>query len=143
MLFLSNAPPLYLLLFIAATYILQRPCLYCTLLLFLIIVTLFDFKSNWFGDSIDEPCASTTETPHDAWSLPLKETLKASASLAGSALNESATALVDMATNELQRRTGLRSGWGLSWWSTGVEWVKDIARRRELRIRCINAIIRL
>src|ERR1700761_6878144 len=44
----TNASPIYLILFISATYILNRPCVYCSLLLAILVVALFDFHGDWF-----------------------------------------------------------------------------------------------
>lgn len=137
LLFLSQAPPLYLLLFLTATYLLQRPCLYCTLLLFLIIITLFDFQSNWFGDAAQSATGTSESRCNDTSTI--SDTLKASATLASSVLNETAAVALDLATGRLQRLAGGRWSWG----RTGLEWLKDIAQRRELRINCINTVIRL
>lgn len=130
LLFISQAPPIYLLLFIAGTYFLQRPCLYCTLLLLLIIVTLFDFQSNWFGDPVHETLSESASGV---------DSLKASASVVSSLLNETIAAAADFGSQALQRRAGMRWSWGGTSWA----WLKEIAQRRELRIRCINTVIRL
>jgi len=44
----TNASPVYLVLFISATYFLNRPCVYCSLLLAILVVSLFDFGTEWF-----------------------------------------------------------------------------------------------
>ena len=137
LLFLSQAPPLYLILFLTGIYILQRPCLYCTLLLLLIIVTLFDFQGNWFGDPPPEGANDSTASTNT--SSPLVDTLKASASVAGAMLNNTIETAVEIGTQALPKRADVRWSWGRAGW----EGLKDIAQRRELKIECINTIIRL
>lgn len=67
------------------------------------------------------------------------EALKASASLVGGMLNETAGALVDSGMQQVSRVTGSRWSWG----RTGLEWLRDIAQRREFRIDCLDTIVRL
>ena len=44
----TNASPIYIVLFLTATYALQRPCVYCSILLFVLVFSLFDFHADWF-----------------------------------------------------------------------------------------------
>lgn len=134
----SDASPLYLLLFLSATYFLNRPCVYCSLLLAVLVFALFDFKADWFeprhlssaNNSLPRQLESTTACQH---------ILHTGASLALSALNATTSAFLNATSGQLGKRLRPKPDWS----GMGLEWAKGLSGRRELRVPCINAIIRL
>lgn len=135
----SSAPPLYLLLFLSATYILQRPCVYCSLLLAILILVLFDFNRNWF-ESPSTGEVNPANDIHNASSL--QDILSDTASLAGATLNATAAALAEAANTYLNKPTETAE-LNQTWTRMGGEWLKTVFTRREIRISCLNAVIRL
>lgn len=129
----SSAPPLYLLLFLSATYVLQRPCVYCSLLLAILVISLFDFQSNWF-----EPRRSSTNadpiTPRS-----LQNISSDTISIVASAMNATASMLAETLVGKIQRPPQVKQ----DWWTWGAEWTRSVITKRELRIPCVNAVIRL
>ena len=80
----------------------------------------------------------TTNSADESSSL--QGILSDAASIIGSALNGTAGTLVDLASQQLQHKAETRSTWPTLF---GLEWVRSVSGRRELRIPCVNAIIRL
>ena len=136
----SNASPIYLLLFLSVTYFLNRPCVYCSFLLAILVLVLFNFQNNWF----EPPQISTTsseEIPDPNSATAVRDLLADSAQILVSAVNGTAGALVNAATGEAGRRARSRP----SWISLGAfgDWIKNVLSKRELRIDCLNTILRL
>lgn len=134
----SNASPVYLILFLCAYYMLTRPCVYCSLLLAILVIALFDFQADWFEPrhlpSAPATCANETNS-----SVPLQDVLAEGATLLASAINQTAGSLVEAAAGAVSKRIPGRLGWT----TFGTEWIKNVASKREIRIPCVNAIIRL
>ncbi|KAK8133856.1 hypothetical protein PG984_005868 [Apiospora sp. TS-2023a] len=149
----TNASPAFIFLFFVCTYFLNRPCVYCSVLLLILFVTschwsdrcFFDFNSNWFA-----PRPST-------YYYPKNETIGAAttgaagpgslnAVAAGGADNFNATALemlnttvgalAGAAAGEIDRRR-------TEWTGLGIEWLRSLLGRREWRIECMDLNIRL
>ncbi len=132
----SNASPMYLLLFLSANYFLHRPCVYCSLLLAVLVVALFDFKTNWF-----EPrhISSAPEAPSNQSQSPaiLPEALFDGVSVLTTAINDTAAAIMGAAVGEASKRLRPKSDWG------GLGFFDWLRERGEIRISCVNAVIRL
>ncbi|KAI1851736.1 hypothetical protein JX265_010970 [Neoarthrinium moseri] len=140
----TNASPAFIFLFFVCTYFLNRPCVYCSVLLLILFVTscywsdrcFFDFSSNWFAprpstsyyyDPSSGACAAGNAT---AMTEPgFNET-------AMEMLNTTANALAGAAADELARRKA-------EWTGLGVEWLRSLLGRREWRIECMDLNIRL
>jgi hypothetical protein len=121
----TNASPVYLVLFISATYFLNRPCVYCSLLLFILVVALFDFHTPWFDPPLPDTAGlALNET------TPLLETASVFAQAAANTAQEVVKGAVD----------GVR---GKA--STGAmnEWVKGLLGKKEWRIQCLDVLIRV
>ncbi|KAJ8604273.1 hypothetical protein MRB53_041871 [Persea americana] len=140
----TTASPPYALLFLSAIYFLNRPCVYCSILLGVLVLALFDFSGPWFGDDISHS-PETNSSIAESWGLAdVTTSLQALASGASSVVagvfNGSAGIAVDAAKNETSRRAKVPapewSGWGL-------EWARSLSGRRELRIPCFDAVLRL
>lgn len=134
------------------TYFLNRPCVYCSVLLLILFVTschwsdrcFFDFNSNWFA-----PRPSTYYYPKNETivsSSPSAESLIAAAPGGAGADNFNATALemlnttvgalAGAAAGEIDRRR-------TEWTGLGIEWLRSLLGKREWRIECMDLYIRL
>ncbi|KAK8094610.1 hypothetical protein PG997_001295 [Apiospora hydei] len=150
----TNASPAFIFLFFVCTYFLNRPCVYCSVLLLILFVTschwsdrcFFDFNSNWFA-----PRPST-------YYYPKNDTIATAAAAAGSGstgnagavnvtgdnfnatalemLNTTVGALAGAAAGEIDRRR-------TEWTGLGIEWLRSLLGRREWRIECMDLSIRL
>lgn len=124
----THASPVYLVLFISATYFLNRPCVYCSLLLFILVVALFDFHTPWF----DAPLPDSAE-------LALNGTIVESAGVLAQAANQTAQALAKNAMDGVRGRLGqAASGNGREY-----EWVKGLLGKREWKVQCLDVLIRI
>jgi len=145
----TNASPIFIFLFFVSTYFLNRPCVYCSILLLILFASschwsdhcFFDFSSNWF------------ETRHHSSSLPLSpipdnnisnQTMDQVAVFAG-ALNNTAAALAGAAMEEAKRRlaNGVVVPGRAEWTGIGVEWLRSLLGRREWRVPCVDITVRL
>ncbi|KAI0596086.1 bladder cancer-related protein BC10-domain-containing protein [Biscogniauxia sp. FL1348] len=151
----TNASPAFIFLFFVCTYFLNRPCVYCSVLLLILFVTscywsdrcFFDFSSNWFAP---RPSTSAYLYPPSSY---LSEGNATIASMTGAAgfpdpafdnfnatalemLNTTASALAGAAAEELARRKA-------EWTGIGIEWLRSLLGRREWRIECMDLYIRL
>ncbi|KAH8716942.1 hypothetical protein GQ44DRAFT_659878 [Phaeosphaeriaceae sp. PMI808] len=123
----THASPVYLVLFIAATYFLNRPCVYCSLLLFILVVALFDFHTPWF----DAPLAPDTAE------LALNGTIVETAGVLVQAANHTAQAIVKSAFEDVRLKAGQASS------GKEYEWVKGLLGKKEWRIQCLDVLIRI
>ncbi|KAI5854071.1 bladder cancer-related protein BC10-domain-containing protein [Durotheca rogersii] len=131
----TNASPAFIFLFFVCTYFLNRPCVYCSVLLLILFVTschwsdrcFFDFSSNWFSPRPATPFCPADETAAAADSFN---------ATAAEMLNGTARALASAAAEELAKRRE-------EWTGLGVEWLRSLLGRREWRIECMDLYIRL
>jgi hypothetical protein len=100
---------------------------YCSLLLFILVVALFDFHTPWF----DPPLAPDTAE------LALSGTIADTAGVLAQAANQTAQALVQNAVEGVRGRTG-QVGNGKEY-----EWVKGLLGKREWKIQCLDVLIRI
>ncbi|ORY64184.1 bladder cancer-related protein BC10-domain-containing protein [Pseudomassariella vexata] len=133
----TNASPAFIVLFFLCTYFLNRPCVYCSVLLLILFVTscywsdrcFFDFSGNWFAPrpstSYYSSNTSMTEPAVDSFNATAVEML-----------NTTANALAGAAADELARRKA-------EWTGLGIEWLRSLLGRREWRIECMDLNIRL
>lgn len=128
----TNASPVYLVLFISATYFLNRPCVYCSLLLAILVVALFDFNTPWFELPL------TTETTEVAMNgtMPFSQT----ASIVASAANNTAQTLMKATLDGLREKT---SSFPQVSGSSSYEWVKGLLGKKEWRIPHLDVLVRI
>ncbi|KAI1637468.1 bladder cancer-related protein BC10-domain-containing protein [Biscogniauxia mediterranea] len=151
----TNASPAFIFLFFVCTYFLNRPCVYCSVLLLILFVTscywsdrcFFDFSSNWFAPRPSTPAYLYPPSSY------LTEGNATIASMAGASgvpdpafdsfnatalemLNTTASALAGAAAEELARRKA-------EWTGIGIEWLRSLLGKREWRIECMDLYIRL
>ena len=136
----TNASPAFIFLFFVCTYFLNRPCVYCSVLLLILFATscywsdqcFFDFSSNWFEP---RPQSTTPTCPAANASIP-EEVVSGFNATALEMFNTTASALVGAVAEDLARRKA-------EWTGIGVEWLRSLLGRREWRIECMDLYIRL
>ncbi|KAF1944867.1 hypothetical protein EJ02DRAFT_451962 [Clathrospora elynae] len=127
----THASPVYLVLFISATYFLNRPCVYCSILLFILVVALFDFHTPWF----DPPLSETAE-------LALNGTALETAGVLAQAANHTAQAMMKSAMEGVRGKIQM-GGAGQASGGQSHEWVKGLLGKKEWRIQCLDVLIRV
>ncbi|KAF2002970.1 hypothetical protein P154DRAFT_461254 [Amniculicola lignicola CBS 123094] len=129
----TNASPIYLILFISATYFLNRPCVYCSLLLFILVVALFDFQTPWF----EPPFSSETESSALDGSTPLRDMVLESAGVVLQVANQTVQTVVKGAVDGIREKSmGVVQG-------SGSEWVRGFWGKKEWRIGCLDVLVRI
>jgi hypothetical protein len=142
----TNASPIYLVLFISATYVLNRPCVYCSFLLAILVVALFDFRADWFEPRYlySPPLSSHSAQNSTKAASPLAQNSSSfsffdTLSLFGAVMNETAAALANSVAETVKGRAA-EAGSAAN--GTLVEWLRG-ALRREWRIGCLDVVVRL
>ncbi|KAK2745625.1 hypothetical protein FQN55_006116 [Onygenales sp. PD_40] len=141
----TNASPLFILSFITLTYLLHRPCHYCSVLLLILFLSschwsdrcFFDFKGDWFSPRFSTPTSlPATTLPSD------EDPTSGLAEYVVEAVNTTATTLAGAAINEAKRRlssSGRTPGNVQSEWTgMGLEWFRSLLGRREWTIPCVD-----
>ncbi|KAF2129155.1 hypothetical protein P153DRAFT_367420 [Dothidotthia symphoricarpi CBS 119687] len=123
----THASPVYLVLFISATYFLNRPCVYCSLLLFILVAALFDFHTPWF----DSPLPGTTDLALNG-TAPLLDTMGELVQVA----NHTAQALAKGAVDGIRAKVQGSGG-------PSYEWVRGLLGKKEWRVQCLDVLIRV
>lgn len=137
----TNASPIYLILFISAAYVLNRPCVYCSLLLAILVIALFDFSAvsngSWFEPryeySAQHGSARSTNSTHGARAV--ADVVDGAMSVVASAFNATASMAVD-ALATAGKKSIEENG------STWAAWARRVWRSG-LRVDCLGVTIRL
>lgn len=119
----TNTPPFYFVLFVSATWYMNRPCLYCSFLLSILVISLYDWSGNWFEPRRtfwDEESASRGHSSGGAG--------------AGLALADVAHAVAEGIGRRVLGEERVVSG---------AQWLRELVGRREWRIPCLEIAIRL
>lgn len=133
------------LLFLTATYALQRPCVYCSILLGVLVFSLFDFHADWFEPRFQGDTLSPSETASGYMSgnSTLSNALMETASMAMTAINGTGGSLASKAMEGVRRKVaGEAHGTG-SGGAVGMEWVRGFLEKRQFRIPCVDVLVRL
>ncbi|BCR94282.1 uncharacterized protein AKAW2_11328A [Aspergillus luchuensis] len=154
----TNASPLFIISFVTLTYILHRPCIYCSALLLILFISschwsdkcFFDLRGDWFS-----PRYSTTTTLDTTSSSSVNETL---ASYVFETVNSTTKALAGAVVEEAQRRLALNGTLAAAassstgtvttsahdeWTGIGLEWLRSLLGRREWTLPCVDVKVRL
>ncbi|QPH19688.1 hypothetical protein C2857_004980 [Epichloe festucae Fl1] len=123
----TNASPAFIFLFFICTYFLNRPCVYCSILLLVLFFTscnwsdrcFFDFRSNWF---LPRPSTSDSTALFNTTMMDMA--------------NSTAKALASAAVDDMSARRA-------EWTGVGVEWLRTFLGKREWRIDCMDISIQL
>ncbi|KAI5274447.1 hypothetical protein E4T47_02614 [Aureobasidium subglaciale] len=132
--FISNVPPLYLVLFISAMYYLNRPCVYCSLLLTVLVISVYDFNTNWFEPQ-PESSSSSSSHPGNLTTTALGDNI----AVATSAIHSAAASIAQSVADGLTKKTGFDVQPQIS----VAEWLKEMFNKKEWRIPCIDVTVRL
>ncbi|GME40571.1 Bladder cancer-related BC10-like protein [Neofusicoccum parvum] len=153
--FLTNASPVYLVLFISATYFLNRPCVYCSLLLAILVIALFDFNTSWFEpnsryhpESASTSFAATNESsvaPASSNASLAVDIAMETVSLLASTVNNTAGALVSAAMDGLKRKRApdAAAAVSASAAAASVDLGKGLFAKKEWKVPCMDVIVRL
>lgn len=146
----TNASPLFIISFVTLTYILHRPCIYCSALLLILFISschwadrcFFDFRGDWFSPRY------ATSNPYDAVSAntSLAAQNGSLASYVVETVNTTTKALAGAAVEEAQRRLALNGSSELGqqeWTGVGLEWLRSLLGRREWTLPCVDVKVRL
>jgi len=132
----TNASPVYLVLFISATYFLNRPCVYCSLLLAILVIALFDFSTPWF----ESPLSSGSPDATVNGTNPLQDTVFETASFMVSAANTTVQGMVQAAVDGIRNKVSTAPP------ITGTptqEWARNVFAKKEWRVPCVDVLIRI
>jgi hypothetical protein len=143
----TNASPLFIVSFITLTYLLHRPCIYCSALLLILFLSschwsdrcFFDFRGDWFSPRFSSP--PTIGAP----ATPTKPQDSGLAEYVLEAVNTTAAAVAGAAFEEAKRRL-LPEGMAnarTEWTGMGVEWLRSLLGRREWTLPCVDVKVRL
>ncbi|KAI9671159.1 MAG: hypothetical protein M1817_003666 [Caeruleum heppii] len=144
----TNASPFFIILFFTSTYFLNRPCVYCSLLLLILFISscywsdrcFFDLSHNPFeprhlSSPLPNPIpAAVDESPAMANATMME------ASFLADAISGTARVLGGALGDTVKRR--LMDG-RPEWTGIGVQWIRSMLGRREWRVPCVDVMIRL
>ncbi|KAJ5955666.1 hypothetical protein N7501_009945 [Penicillium viridicatum] len=147
----TNASPLFIISFVALTYIIHRPCIYCSALLLILFVSschwsdrcIFDLRSNWFAPRY-------TSEP-GGYVISGNATSEATVSGEGltefvfDTINSTAKVLAGAALEGVQQRlspNGMESRPN-EWTGVGLEWMRSLLGRQEWTLPCVDVKVRL
>ncbi|KLJ13198.1 hypothetical protein EMPG_11851 [Blastomyces silverae] len=144
----TNASPLFILSFITLTYLLHRPCIYCSALLLILFLSschwsdrcFFDFRGDWFAPRFPAPTSPSTLEHSTTTGL---------AEYVLETLNTTATALAGAAVDEVKKHFASNNGTGVvgdsrvEWTGMGLEWLRSLLGRREWTLPCVDVKVRL
>lgn len=102
------------------------------------MIALFDFNTVWFTSPCEKLQANQTVNDTGSTSS-LQESIGASASLLATAVNTTAEAVMNITTSRKMDKASSRSAWSI----IGVGWLREAITKGELRIDCLNTVIRL
>ena len=155
----ANASPLFIISFVTLTYILHRPCIYCSALLLILFISschwsdrcFFDLRGDWFSPPFTS--SVTSETVQTTSSVVPHHITGHNEGLAGYVLetvNATTKTLAGAVVEEAQRRlasNGTFIGAGESkqeeWTGIGLEWLRNLLGRREWTLPCVDVKVRL
>ncbi|KAJ5482376.1 hypothetical protein N7475_001188 [Penicillium sp. IBT 31633x] len=144
----TNASPLFIISFVALTYIIHRPCIYCSALLLILFVSschwsdrcIFDLRSNWFA-----PRYSSESGEHGA--IPGNTTSTISSAdlteIVFETVNSTAKALAGAAMESVQQRLAPLDSRPDEWTGIGLEWMRSLLGGREWTLPCVDVKVRL
>ncbi|KAL8856421.1 MAG: hypothetical protein Q9178_006991 [Gyalolechia marmorata] len=146
----TNASPLFVVTFFLLTYFLNRPCVYCSILLLILFISscywsdhcFFDIHSNWFEPRhISSPIPNPLSQAHgDPNNCTADE--NGTSSFLVNTVNETATTLATAAIEAVKRRVTVQNR-SEEWTGVGVEWIRSWLGAREWRVPCLDVYIRL
>ncbi|KAI9789292.1 MAG: hypothetical protein M1833_002434 [Piccolia ochrophora] len=143
----TNASPAFILMFFISTYFLNRPCVYCSVLLLILFISschwsdhcFFDLHSNWFEPRhLSSPLPNPIPRAANESAASMMSARQPS-SLLAAAVNNTAAALASAAMEGLKRRIDFRP----EWTGIGLDWMRSLLGKREWRVPCVDVLLRL
>lgn len=149
----TNASPLFIISFVALTYIIHRPCIYCSALLLILFASschwsdrcIFDLRSNWFAPRYSSSPPTNPNSSYQSGNATIAAPIPGD-SLAGfvfDTFNSTAKALASAAVESAQNRLGVDGDSKAEWTGVGLEWLRDVLGRREWTLPCVDVKVRL
>lgn len=155
----ANASPLFIISFVTLTYLLHRPCIYCSALLLILFISschwsercFFDLRGDWFSPPFtSSPVAETAPSISSIIPEHVAGHNESLASYVLETVNTTTKALAGAVVEETQRRlamNGTLMGAGEfkqeEWTGIGLEWLRSLLGRREWTLPCVDVKIRL
>ncbi|KAF2718560.1 hypothetical protein K431DRAFT_314868 [Polychaeton citri CBS 116435] len=145
LIFLTNASPIYITLFLTANYALQRPCVYCSLLLMILVWSLFDFSADWFEPrSANSP--SQLVAPAESWingNSTFTDAVLETASLALSTVNGTGGSAASAVLDAIAQRAGVPEGAAANGSESAFVGLRAMLEKWQFRIPCVDVVVRL
>jgi hypothetical protein len=153
----ANASPLFIVSFVTLTYILHRPCIYCSALLLILFISschwsdrcFFDLRGDWFAPPFTSSPVSPEAFQANS-SIATDQLPGQSDSLAGyvfETVNTTTKALTGAVVEETQRRIAANGTAAAElreeWTGIGLEWLRSLLGRREWTLPCVDVKVRL
>ncbi|EZF26065.1 hypothetical protein H103_01762 [Trichophyton rubrum CBS 288.86] len=150
----TNASPLFILSFVTLTYILHRPCIYCSALLLILFISschwsdrcFFDLKADWFAPRFAHLPVTAPTMNATATTPALNSTSSELTGYVLDTVNTTATALMGAAFEEAKRRVMPNASLSANepeWTGIGLEWFRSLLGRREWTLPCVDVKVRL
>lgn len=150
----TNASPLFIISFVTVTYILHRPCIYCSALLLILFLSschwsdhcFFDFRGDWFSPRFaSSPVTYTVPSNASIAADKVEFGNESFARYVIEAVNTTTKALAGAALEEA--RKGFTNGTVETrqeeWTGMGLEWLRSLLGRREWTLPCVDVKVRL
>ena len=134
----NNASPAFLVIFLSTTYFLNRPCVYCSLLLAILVMALFDFNGDWFIRPHERLALAGTAN-ETAVATSMSDKIGESMGMLMDAVNINAGAIANVTMSRDTPKTSDKGLWG----AFGMGWLRQAIAQGELRVDCLNTVIRL
>jgi len=113
-------------------YYLNRPCVYCSLLLTVLVISVYDFHNNWFEP---QPDSSSLSHTRNSTTTALGDNI----AVASSVIQSAAASIAQSVADGFSKKTGLDPQPQIS----VAEWLKEMLGKKEWRIPCIDVAVRL
>ena len=114
--------------------------MYCTILLLILVCSLYDFSGNWFEDRWGPRVVETTTSVLGS-NATITRIVDSASSFAASAINQTDGSLAGMAVEGVKRKAGLANASGPD--MNLFEWLRNASEKVAFRIPCVNVRVTL
>ncbi|XRM37912.1 hypothetical protein ABZX51_001356 [Aspergillus tubingensis] len=147
----TNASPLFIISFVTLTYILHRPCIYCSALLLILFISschwsdkcFFDLRGDWFSPRYSTALDTTASSNETLASYVFETVNSTTKALAGAVVEEAQRRLALNGTLAAAASTGTTTSAHDEWTGIGLEWLRSLLGRREWTLPCVDVKVRL